>query len=828
MASFTNSPSLNWHGPEPVYRRHNRKKSSQILIEPSGLPANYVPMSPTLVVPHGLESVLFSNPPNSAKDQSYSQITSNLHSQPPSLVVPTSRDNISPAHMKQSGHARASSLQFDFGSSKPMNLNQPSHIKLLPTDLKLDSSIGSLYPTLDSPPKTPIFSRSPSFHSRNRSRSSSIASMPLTPTVPILPSPRPPVISTSPEPQAYAMVLYGITSLIASHVISKMFSFILNQAILRMIGPINFGESFQLELLVHTILFFSREAGRLATQRQSLFRKSPDIYRFGGGVVANTVSGTSQEVVNMGFVSVAVGIPVSIFLSGLYYKFNPSPSPNHLIAMGISVCAAFIELFSEPTFLLFQLKLKFGQRAMFQSIAVGFNCLVTFVLTLLSSRLVYAHEHYFLITFAIGKLAYASAITAMYIYSGIKEGRSGQYQVLFRQPVWNQETTLDVQSYLNSDTKALASSFWVQNFFKYFFSEGAKLLITVLLPVTDQGLYAILENYGSIIAWLVFFPIEETVISVFSKLLSKKSSGLAHCTVIFASLLRLYIYISLFIITFIPVLDTRTLQLFVSSKWLSPETYLPFAAYTVYIPFSAINGALEAFIQSVATPNQIRRQSSTSFIFPVCFAITAYLLTNSCDLGVTGLICAKFIDLCQRIVWCSLWITSYYQHQVNKKDDKDGDKKKEKRNNDPIKQDKPAADSKKQLKRDVGPKKWGWLRLSIPSPAVLAFVVATMATSWFALGKVDSLQSLGYQCFLALVLTIVVGIAEWELIRKLLQLIFGEKMENTKSEVKNVKVGKTGLDLVEKAKQTKRSEKAENISFKDNEDVKKQSKEKQQ
>lgn len=73
---------------------------------------------------------------------------------------------------------------------------------------------------------------------------------------------------------------------------------------------------------------------------------------------------------------------------------------------------------------------------------------------------------------------------------------------------------------------------------------------------------------------------------------------------------------------------------------------------------------------------------------------------------------------------------------------------------------------------------------------------------------------------LALVLTIVVGIAEWELIRKLLQLIFGEKMENTKSEVKNVKVGKTGLDLVEKAKQTKRSEKAENISFKDNEDVK--------
>ena len=69
-------------------------------------------------------------------------------------------------------------------------------------------------------------------------------------------------------------VASGATFLIGAQFFAKIVTFSLNQLLLRFIDPEIFGQNAQLQFLISTILYFSREAVRLATQRQTLADKS--------------------------------------------------------------------------------------------------------------------------------------------------------------------------------------------------------------------------------------------------------------------------------------------------------------------------------------------------------------------------------------------------------------------------------------------------------------------------------------------------------------------------------------------------------------------------
>ena len=49
-----------------------------------------------------------------------------------------------------------------------------------------------------------------------------------------------------------------------------------------------------------------------------------------------------------------------------------------------------------------------------------------------------------------------------------------------------------------------------QSLVKHFLTEGDKFLVSRLSPLADQGGYAVAANYGSLVARIVFQPIEET------------------------------------------------------------------------------------------------------------------------------------------------------------------------------------------------------------------------------------------------------------------------------------------------------------------------------
>lgn len=463
-------------------------------------------------------------------------------------------------------------------------------------------------------------------------------------------------------------VASGATFLIGAQLFSKALTFILNQALLRFVGPGLFGASAQLEFFINTILYFSREAVRLATQRKSLTGVQDDVYRFEGGVVEGTYSGTIQQVVNIGFVAPMIGAPLAGTLAYLYSRWGSVAEDGGAAsyfgtAIVLFSVSAIIELLSEPCFVLSQLQMEFRTRAAFESAAITVRCVLTFVFVLLANA-----SGASIIAFALGQLAYSSILSGLYLYNALssEDSRRRQYTVLTIQGVWPADGGNQKRLYFDPQTKKLAISIWLQTIFKHCLSEGDKFLVSLLLPITDQGVYAVVLNYGSLIARLVFLPVEDALRNYFSKTLASGSTTSTNDTklsvTVLSTVLRIYTYVAILALTFGLACAPFLLKLVVSKEWTSTDAPGVLATYACYIPFLAYNGTLEALVQSVASADQIKRQGKVMVVFSLSFALAAYILMGGIfHLGARGLIYASMLNMTMRIVWCINWIEAYYR-----------------------------------------------------------------------------------------------------------------------------------------------------------------------
>ena len=121
-------------------------------------------------------------------------------------------------------------------------------------------------------------------------------------------------------------------------VFSRLISFALNQALVRLATPDVYGTvSIQLELLLNTILFLSREGFRNALLRAD--------------VDASSHTDTSLLVSNIALLPVYLGIPVSVFTSASYLRLVSMETKSQAFfheTVVIYTLAAVLELFSEP------------------------------------------------------------------------------------------------------------------------------------------------------------------------------------------------------------------------------------------------------------------------------------------------------------------------------------------------------------------------------------------------------------------------------------------------------------------------------------------------
>ena len=190
---------------------------------------------------------------------------------------------------------------------------------------------------------------------------------------------------------------------------------------------------------------------------------------------------------------------------------------------------------------------------------------------------------------------------------------------------------------LDRDVLRLAFKFSQQSLVKYFLTEGDRIILSLVSSLYDQGVYSLVANYGSLVARLLFQPLEETSRNIFSKLLPNlestritdiKADAMALGFKTFETVLRLVIFIGCIFVAFGPSYSYSVIDLLLGSKWSSTEAPKILAWYTLYVFTMALNGITEGFVVAVANREQITSHNYWMVAFFAVFSVSAYFLMN--------------------------------------------------------------------------------------------------------------------------------------------------------------------------------------------------------
>ncbi|KAK3943437.1 oligosaccharide translocation protein RFT1, variant [Diplogelasinospora grovesii] len=492
----------------------------------------------------------------------------------------------------------------------------------------------------------------------------------------------------------------GASLLILLQIASRAVTFIANQLLLRFLTAQLLGVSTQLEVYYLSVLFFARESLRVAVQRTDLPTDS------GSGSQRSSVR--TQAVVNLGYLSIVLGIPLSFLFGWLYLSSlsaaTLASTPCLIPSLYIYGAASILELLSEPAFVVMQTRLQFGTRAAAESIATFLRCTVTLGSAILAAK---RGLDVGVLPFALGQVSYGIGLLLVYTWYGsgfaAREGFSLLPSRLTTQNslfVLLRAVNLDAVeqkqgqkkehgfalSYFYRPTLQLAGSMMAQSLVKHVLTQGDTFLVSILSTPTAQGVYALANNYGGLVARLIFQPVEESSRSYFSRLLAtlttatttdkidktrndqkeKDKEGKEKAVKAsrdLTSLLKAYTLFSLLIITIGPTAAPLLLSLVAGPTWSGSGAGECLAAYMFYIPLLAINGVTEAFVASVETESEVNAQSVWMGVFSIGFAVAGFISLRVLDLGAVGLVLANSINMLCRILWCGVFITRYFKRQ---------------------------------------------------------------------------------------------------------------------------------------------------------------------
>ncbi|KAM0428149.1 hypothetical protein ACHAPT_007049 [Fusarium lateritium] len=478
------------------------------------------------------------------------------------------------------------------------------------------------------------------------------------------PSPKP---QDAGSPSQSASMLKGASLLIILQLASRLITFVANQLLLRYLTAPLLGLSTQLEVYYLSVLFFARESLRVAIQRQ--------------GTVGSTTKGSdiakveSQAVVNLGYLAIGLGSAVSLVLGWMYLAFPTgaaATTPYLVESLYLYGLAAMVELLSEPCFVLMQMRLQFGTRAAAESIATFLRCIVVFGSAVWASK---QQRDIGVLSFALGQMTYGASLLLVYLISGYRLSSTIGFSILPKAvPAKDGRFWA---SYFDRQTTSLAGSMMAQSVVKHLLTQGDTFLVSLLATAEVQGAYALANNYGGLLARLLFQPVEESSRSYFSRLLSspaasvpvedsdkpsaKPSPAVKEAKQNLRILLRLYILLSSIIINIGPFAAPPLLAIVAGKRWISSGAGDVLAAYCFYIPFLALNGLTESFVASVATEAEVHQQSGWMGAFSVAFAASAFVFMWIFPLGAVGLVLANIINMACRIVWSGAFIKRFFR-----------------------------------------------------------------------------------------------------------------------------------------------------------------------
>ncbi|KAG0070662.1 Oligosaccharide translocation protein rft1 [Linnemannia elongata] len=544
----------------------------------------------------------------------------------------------------------------------------------------------------------------------------------------------------------------GASYLVLLQFVSRMLTFTLNQVLLRFTSAETLGiASVQLELLLNTILFLSREGVRCAA-----IRVSDDSTEGEEGTTSSDNKGTEkmrltpgseayrlQKLVNMVYAPIPVGALMTCLAVG-YYLLQVTDAdeglfPGYRLSIYLYGISALVELLAEPMFMVAQYKLWFKTRVSVEGTAVIVRCVLTCALTVYGSRTAVtgsSSEGSNTNTNTMGVLAFA---IAQFVYGLLTLGgfllafwsKSTERRDLDRkrmaaaikkrdgiaveyQPNSDDDTVSmsallprrltrvgkDGQSesfYFDKELLKLSKTLTSQSLLKHILTEGDKMMMAKFADVTAQGVYAFVVNYGSLIARILFQPMEETSRTLFSRLLSDIAPGstpsgnkdtnsektsntttptsrtltetqldnLVLSRNLLLTIMKFHILLGLVFIAFGTHYTATLIDLVVGRYW-STGTKAPqvLSLYCYYVPIMGLNGITEAVVQAVASEKELGVLSYWMIGFSAVFCSTGAFLMGTLNLKAEGIVLANCVNLIMRIVWSMWFLSGYYGRYI--------------------------------------------------------------------------------------------------------------------------------------------------------------------
>lgn len=538
-------------------------------------------------------------------------------------------------------------------------------------------------------------------------------------------------------------------------ILQKIITFTLNQALISRTSPEVYGlAAIQLELLLSTLLFLSREGIRLACLRED---------------VENRLQ--MQNLVNISYIpSFFLSVVIALifikeflahsWISSYFYSMSTSgsgasdsvaTSPEIDLTVVLMYCiGALLESLGEPLLNVYQNSLQLGPRLRAETVAVFAKCLVTFftvgyldwgiqgfgmaqiaygashVLTLIiSARSVPVNGRRFnIVDYLPRRLSEeieTESINNPSTVNVIDKESSKNRKI--RDKVTNQITDKKDKNQSNekegksdrdSDRDSVILNMFKENtckvafttstssLIKHLLTEADKITLSLFTSRYDQGIFALANNYASLIARMLFLPIEESARMAFSKLATdirkedqvlttkrdptvvadakvqvkskalkdrKVSVGIDNMNkeheeafarnfeslaTLITFLLRVVMTVGLIFPTFGPHYARVVVNIAMNRRWRSEETVVTLQIFCFYLYTLAINGVSEAFVHSVAPSTAFGRINFNMTLSTIAYLICAVLLVPT--RGTSGIVLAGSVSMLCRSLGSFMYI----------------------------------------------------------------------------------------------------------------------------------------------------------------------------
>ncbi|SPO32366.1 related to nuclear division protein Rft1 [Ustilago trichophora] len=492
------------------------------------------------------------------------------------------------------------------------------------------------------------------------------------------------------------------STLILLQVSARALTFVLNQLLVRLVSPSIFGlANIQLELLLSTILFLSRDGFRTI-----LIRTEPastqDATKSASSAQTGPRKGTTNSIHNISLIPIPLGFTFTLVASTVYAIFI-SPTSTHSMptfhaSIFLYAIGALAELAYEPLLIR---AVRLGQPALrvkAEGTAVFVKVISTIATILVLPKWSTAPSYLqailkdekavALLAFGIGQASFGSTMLAVHLSHFVARYGIGQTLDLYiprPETVTRKDAAKTETAWIDRPTMSLCVAMSQQAILKHALTEADKFAVAKYASLEDQGGYALASNYGSLVARILFQPVEETSRIVFSSELAAldpesaeyekaksnaNNATLARVSGMLSAMFRLHLLLACVMTTFGGPLSTAFLYIMAGPLWaLKTSAPAILAAYTFYLPIMGINGIVEGFLQSVASQRQVSQYSkilmtaSAGFVAALAASNALVERTNLADsfLAKTGLVWANALSLSVRAGWCWSFLLAYFK-----------------------------------------------------------------------------------------------------------------------------------------------------------------------